>query len=86
MVDYLPSTTGAPGGPSPRQLEALLQEACQQSIKGYENAYKLTFYFALLAMVLGALVPGWPFTWEGRASRVEPSEASGAEPSVPIAD
>jgi DHA2 family multidrug resistance protein len=81
-------TTGAPGGPSPQQLAALLQEACQQSIKGYENAYKLTFYFALLAMALGALLPGWPFKWEGRTSRAEPSEASGTgvEPSVPVAD
>jgi len=67
-------------------VAALLQEACQQSIKGYENAYKLTFYFALLAMALGALLPGWPFKWEGRTSRVEPSEASGAAPSVPVAD
>lgn len=85
-------TTGAQGGPvggpSPQQLAALLHEACQQSIKGYENAYKLTFYFALLAMALGALLPGWPFKWEGRTSRAEPADASGtgAEPSVPIAD
>lgn len=86
-------TSGAPsgpaGGPSPQQLAALLQEACQQSIKGYESAYKLTFYFALLAMALGALLPGWPLKWEGRKRRTdpdEPDEAMNSEPAVPLAD
>jgi DHA2 family multidrug resistance protein len=84
----IPTTGSSNGGPPPQQLAALLQEACQQSIKGYENAYKLTFYFALLAMALGALLPGWPFKWEGRTSRAEPAEApgTGAEPSAPVVD
>jgi hypothetical protein len=31
-------------------------------------AYTLTFYFALLALLFGAVLPGWPGKWGGRTS------------------
>ncbi len=49
------------GGPS-----ALAQEACAEYIAGFERAYRVTFYAAFIALVLGLLLPGWPFKWAGR--------------------
>jgi DHA2 family multidrug resistance protein len=45
-----------------------LKMACDQSIQGFENAYRITFYAAIGALVLGALLPGWPRKWGGRGS------------------
>lgn len=42
--------------------------ACQQNLFGFERAYRFTFYMALLAMAIGAFLPGWPFGWAGRGS------------------
>ncbi len=39
---------------------------CQEYIFGFERAYQWTFYAAILALLLGAFLPGWPFRWEGR--------------------
>ena len=49
----------------PRDLSAL-RGACTENLAGFEEAYRLTFYMAILAVLLGALLPGWPFTWTGR--------------------
>ncbi len=54
------STAGG-GGPS-----ALTQEACAEYIAGFERAYRVTFYAAFIALVLGLFLPGWPFKWAGR--------------------
>jgi hypothetical protein len=35
-------------------------------IAGFERAYTVTFYAAILALVLGLLLPGWPGKWVGR--------------------
>ena len=35
-------------------------------VRGFEAAYRLTFWFSLLALALGALLPGWPGGWGGR--------------------
>lgn len=78
--------SGQPTGPTPQQLAALLKQACQQSINGYENAYKLTFYFALLAMGLGALLPGWPLRWERRPRMSNQPEEVESPPAQPVAD
>lgn len=40
--------------------QALIDQACSESIAGYEQAYTLTFYFALLTMALGLFLLGWP--------------------------
>jgi DHA2 family multidrug resistance protein len=44
----------------------LMTAACDQSIAGFERAYKFTFFAATLALVLGLMLPGWPFKWGGR--------------------
>jgi len=45
-----------------------LQLACEQSVHGFENAYLLTFFASIAALLLGAFLPGWPGKWGGRAS------------------
>jgi DHA2 family multidrug resistance protein len=45
-----------------------LQLACDQSIQGFENAYRITFFAAIGALILGAFLPGWPRKWGGRGS------------------
>lgn len=49
----------------PRDL-AVQRGACTESLVGFELAYRLTFYMAVLAVILGAMLPGWPFGWSGR--------------------
>ncbi len=39
---------------------------CAELIAGFETTYTVTFYLALCAMLLSALLPGWPRAWEGR--------------------
>ncbi len=62
------------GGTSilPSAESALLAQACQQNIAGFESAYKITFYAAIAALVMGLLLPGWPFKWAGRRGADEP--------------
>jgi len=75
-----PSIGGAPAG---IPTQALIDQACSESVKGFERAYLLTFYFSLLAVALGALLPGWPLRWRGRRKHNEGSSASeGAEAPV----
>ena len=64
----LVATTGRPaaqGGP-PSQANALRQEACRENVAGFERAYRITFYAAFLALLLGLMLPGWPMKWSGR--------------------
>ena len=49
----------------PQDLSAL-RAACTENLGGFESAYRLTFYMAVLAVLLGALLPGWPGEWSGR--------------------
>jgi hypothetical protein len=56
----------APQGQLPPGFGPLLQQACQQNIAGFENAYRITFFAAILALILGLMLPGWPFKWAGR--------------------
>ncbi|HEY3343617.1 MAG TPA: MDR family MFS transporter [Anaerolineaceae bacterium] len=64
----------SPQGQLPPGLAPLLQQACQQNIAGFENAYRITFFAAILALILGLLLPGWPFKWAGRrAADMPPS-------------
>lgn len=60
------AASGAGGPPAGVPTQALVDQACRESVQGYERAYQLTFYFALLALALGALLPGWPLRWQGR--------------------
>jgi DHA2 family multidrug resistance protein len=50
------------------KILSTLQAACAQSIRGFENAYRITFFAAIGALMLGACLPGWPGKWSGRGS------------------
>jgi EmrB/QacA subfamily drug resistance transporter len=56
----------------PLGASALLAQACQENIAGFESAYKITFYAAIAALAMGLLLPGWPFKWAGRRGADEP--------------
>jgi EmrB/QacA subfamily drug resistance transporter len=58
------------------KILSTLKVACDQSIKGFENAYRLTFFASIGALILGAFLPGWPGKWGGRASMQEPMPAA----------
>jgi len=63
--------------PLPANAKSDISTFCQEYIVGFERAYQWTFYAALLALLLGAFLPGWPFHWEGREN-----VAGGAQPAV----
>jgi EmrB/QacA subfamily drug resistance transporter len=46
--------------------KSLIERACQENITGFESAYKVTFYAAFVALILGGMLPGWPGKWGGR--------------------
>lgn len=58
--------------PAPAQAQARaaalqgVQQACQENLIGFERAYQVTFYMAVVAVLLAALMPGWPAKWTGR--------------------
>jgi EmrB/QacA subfamily drug resistance transporter len=58
------ATRSAPGLPS--NPGALLRRACDENVAGFEKAYTLTFFAAILAWLLGLMLPGWPRKWAGR--------------------
>lgn len=60
-----------------QKIRAGVQAACDENIAGFEKAYQLTFYFAIAALLLGALLPGWPGKWGGRGSMQSPMPAGG---------
>jgi EmrB/QacA subfamily drug resistance transporter len=67
-----------PGLTQPSQAAAgqgggIIQQACSENIAGFEQAYLVTFYAALVALVLGLLLPGWPGKWQGRQAAPEAS-------------
>ena len=54
----------------------LLQQACTEMVAGFERAYRLTFYLAMVAVLLGFLLQGWPGRWAGRQGHApEPAGA-----------
>jgi EmrB/QacA subfamily drug resistance transporter len=67
------STAGAPPGMPPQAL-GLIHEFCGQYTTGLEHDYRITFYASLVAILLGAILPGWPGKWTRR---------SGGGPAVP---
>lgn len=50
-----------------------LKEVCDQSIKGFEAAYLITFFAAIGALILSAFLPGWPGKWSGRGGVQAPT-------------
>jgi EmrB/QacA subfamily drug resistance transporter len=53
-------------------LLAGLQRACSENMRGFEAAYRLTFYASIGALILGLFLPGWPGKWGGRGSTQQP--------------
>jgi DHA2 family multidrug resistance protein len=63
------ASLSAPAADAARaKILSTLQVACDQSIKGFENAYRLTFFASIGALIVGAFLPGWPGKWGGRGS------------------
>ncbi len=50
-----------------------LKLACDQSMQGFDAAYRLTFYSSIGALLLAFFLPGWPGKWAGRGSTVTPA-------------
>lgn len=50
------------------QVRAQLDQICAENILGFEHTYRITFYAALVALVIGAFLPGWPGRWLGRGA------------------
>ncbi len=51
-----------------RDVEPEAVRGCSEHLKGFELAYLITFGIALVALLIGALLPGWPFGWSGRTA------------------
>ena len=66
----LAALSGSMVGAAKARILSTLQTACAQSIKGFENAYRITFFASIGALILGAFLPGWPAKWGGRGSTV----------------
>jgi hypothetical protein len=41
-------------------------------MKGFEAAYRITFYASIGALILAAFLPGWPGKWSGRQAAEMP--------------
>jgi DHA2 family multidrug resistance protein len=54
------------------KIVAGLQQACSESMQGFDAAYRLTFYSAIGALFLAAFLPGWLGKWGGRGSTQSP--------------
>jgi EmrB/QacA subfamily drug resistance transporter len=72
----LASLSAATAAGAKAKIMSTLKVACAQSIKGFETAYRLTFFASIGALILGALLPGWPGKWGGRGSMQEPMPAA----------
>jgi hypothetical protein len=48
------------------QIVAGLKQVCDQSMQGFEAAYRITFFASIGALLLAAFLPGWPGKWTGR--------------------
>jgi len=55
------------------KILSTLKVACSESIQGFEKAYRITFFAAIGALILGAFLPGWPAKWGGRGSAPMPA-------------
>jgi hypothetical protein len=69
----LASLSGPMADAAKTKILSALGVACDQSIKGFENAYRLTFFASIGALIVGAFLPGWPGKWGGRGSMQAPA-------------
>jgi DHA2 family multidrug resistance protein len=68
----LASLPGPAADTAKTKILSTLNTACDQSIHGFENAYRLTFFASIGALIIGAFLPGWPGKWGGRGSMQAP--------------
>ena len=55
------ATTGTVGQVTlPPQALGPIRTFCAEYTQGLEHAYTFTFYASLVALLLGAMMPGWP--------------------------
>jgi DHA2 family multidrug resistance protein len=64
----LASLSGPTADAARTKILSTIQAACDQSVQGFENAYRITFFAAIGALILGSFLPGWPRKWGGRGS------------------
>jgi hypothetical protein len=55
------------------KILAGLQRSCDENMRGFEAAYRITFYASIGALILGLFLPGWPAKWGGRGSTQTPT-------------
>lgn len=72
VAQNVPPGTSSAAAP---QARAGVERACNEYLSGFEQAYNLTFYAALAAVIIGAFLPGWPFHWAGRGALESPAPA-----------
>jgi EmrB/QacA subfamily drug resistance transporter len=61
----------------PSNARDLLGQACVETVGGFEQAYKVTFFASIVAVILGLMLPGWPGKWAGRRAADAPPVAMG---------
>jgi DHA2 family multidrug resistance protein len=68
-----------PGVPAVAKAQAkqVIDRACSEYLIGFDRTYKLTFYVALAAILIGLFLPGWPFAWAGRTAAGEAPAPAG---------
>jgi EmrB/QacA subfamily drug resistance transporter len=79
--DNLPPGTSASLAALPSQAAAAAKDkivsglklTCDQSMQGFQAAYRLTFYSSIGALLLALFLPGWPGKWAGRGSTQTPA-------------
>ncbi len=54
-----------------------LKTACDKTMRGFEAAYRITFYASVGALLLAAFLPGWPGKWGGRELDASPGYRCG---------
>ncbi len=75
-AENIPAVTKALPPAAQAQIRAGVQQACAEQVAGFEKTYQFTFYVALIAVILGALLPGWPLKWAGRRAADGPAPAT----------
>jgi len=68
----LASVPAAMVGAAKDKILSALKLGCDSGMKGFEDAYRLTFFASIAALIVGAFLPGWPGKWGGRGSTQAP--------------
>lgn len=68
MVASLSSLPPQTAEAAKAKILASLKLTCEQTMQGFEAAYRITFYASVGALLLAAFLPGWPGKWGGRGS------------------